>query len=65
MFGGGVPPEEVWIDDIDVALLVQQLRDFVDQVLSHDVIVQLLGFTNFEKHRLELFWNTQNESGMN
>ena len=46
MFGGWIPPEEIGIDHIDVASFVERLRDFVDQVLTHDVIVQLLGSAN-------------------
>ena len=43
MFGGGVPPKEVGVDHIDVASFVQRLLDFVEEVLTHDVIVELLG----------------------
>ena len=45
MFGGGVPPEEVRVDHVDVASSVQWLRD---EVLKHDVIVQLLCTTDVE-----------------
>ena len=48
MFGGRVPPEEVRVDYIDITSLVQWLRDFIDQVLTHDVIVQLLATTDVE-----------------
>ena len=48
MFGGGVPPEKVRVDFIDIASLVQLLRDFIDQVLTHDVIAQLLSTTDVE-----------------
>ena len=41
MTRSGVSLEEIEIDHIDVALFVQRLRDFVQQVLTHDVIVQL------------------------
>ena len=43
MFGGGVSVEEVGVDYMDVASFVERLRDLVDQVLTHDVIVKLLG----------------------
>ena len=46
MFGGGVPPEEIGIDHVDVASFVERLRDFVDQVLTRDIRVQLLGSAN-------------------
>ena len=48
MFGGGIPPEEIGIDHIDVASFVERLRDLIDQVLTHDVIVQLLGSANVQ-----------------
>ena len=48
MFGGGVSPEEIGVDYIDVVLFVERLSDFVDQVLTHDVIVELLGSTYIE-----------------
>lgn len=57
MFGGGVPPEKVWIDHIDVAALVQLLRDFVEEFLTHDVIGELLGSRNIE---CESFHSTGN-----
>ena len=43
MLGSRVSPEEIRVDHIDVASFVERLGDFVDQVLTHDVIVQLLG----------------------
>ena len=48
MFGGGIPPEEIGVDFIDVASVVERLRDLIDQILTHDVIVQLLGSTNVQ-----------------
>ena len=48
MLGGGVSPEEIGVDYIDVASFVERLSDFVDQVLTHDVIVELLGSTYIE-----------------
>ena len=48
MLGGGVSPEEIGVGYIDVASFVERLSDFVDQVLTHDVIVELLGSTYIE-----------------
>ena len=39
MFGGGIPPEEIGIDYIDVASFVERLCDLIDQILTYDVIV--------------------------
>ena len=48
MFGGGVSPEEVRVDDVDVALFVKRSGDFVEEILSHDIIVELPGATDIE-----------------
>lgn len=48
MLGGEVSPEEIGVDYIDVASFVERLSDFVDQVLMHDVIVELPGSTYIE-----------------
>ena len=48
MFGGEISPEEVRVDHIDVASSIQWLCDFIDEVLTHDVIVQLLCTTDVE-----------------
>ena len=39
MFGGGVSPEEVGVDNVDIAsfIILERLCDFVDEILSHDV----------------------------
>ena len=42
MFGGGIPPEEIGVDHIDVASFVEGLCNLIDQILMHDVIVKLL-----------------------
>ena len=42
MFSGGIPPEEIGVDHIDVASFVEGLCDLIDQILMHDVIVKLL-----------------------
>ena len=42
-FGGWVSVEEVGVDDRDVASFVERLCDLVDQILTHDVIVELPG----------------------
>ena len=47
MLDGGVSPEEIGVDYIDVGSFVERLSDFVDQVLTHD-IVELLGSTYIE-----------------
>ena len=49
MFGGGIPPEEIRVDHIDVASFVKRLSDLIDQVLMYDVVVQLLGFANVQR----------------
>ena len=48
MLGGRVSPEEIGVDYIDVASFIERLRDFVDQVLTHGIIVELLGSTYIE-----------------
>ena len=48
MFGGGVSPEEVRVDDVDVASFVERSGDFVEEILSHDVIVELSGAPDIE-----------------
>ena len=42
MLGGGVTPEEVGVDHIDVASFVKRMLDLVEEVLTHDFIVKLL-----------------------
>ena len=41
MFGGGISPEEVRVDDLNVASFVERVGDFVEEILLHDVIVEL------------------------
>jgi len=41
LFGGWVSVEEVRVDDGDVTAFLERLCDFVEEVLSHDVIVEL------------------------
>ena len=48
VFGGGIPPEEIGVDDINVTSFVERLGDLIDQVLTHDVIVELMGATNVQ-----------------
>ena len=43
MFGGWIPPQEVGVYLIDVTSLVERLCHLIDQILTHDVIVKLLG----------------------
>ena len=44
----GGSPEEIGVDYIDVASFIERLSDFVDQILVHDAIVELLGSTYIE-----------------
>ena len=46
VFGGGIPPKEVGVDDINVTSFVERLGDLIDQILTHDVIIELMGSTN-------------------
>ena len=48
MFGGGIPPKEIGVDDINVTSFVERLGDLIDQVLTHDVIVELMGSTDVQ-----------------
>ena len=48
MFGGGVSPEEVRVDDVDVASFIERSGDFVEEILSHHVIVELPGAADIE-----------------
>ena len=48
MFGGWVSPEEVRVDHVNVASFVERVCDFVNEVLTHDIIVELLGPTELE-----------------
>ena len=48
MLSGWVSPKEIRVDHIDVASFVERVRDLVDQVLTHDVIVQLLSAANVQ-----------------
>ena len=48
MLGGGVSPEEIGVDHIDVASFVERLCDLIDQILTHDVIVKSLGSANMQ-----------------
>jgi len=42
VFGGGVSPEEVGVDDIDIpSFILERLCEFVEEILSRDVIIQL------------------------
>ena len=48
MLGGGVSPEEIGVDHIDVPSFVQRLNDLIDQVLTQDVMVELAGSSYIE-----------------
>ena len=43
-----IPPEEIRVDHIDVVSFVQRLRYLIDQFLTHDVTVHLLGSANVQ-----------------
>ena len=40
--------EEIGIDDVNVSALVKRIRQLVQKVLTHDVVVKLLLTTNIE-----------------
>ena len=48
MLSSGMPPEEIRVDHIDVTSFIERLSDLIDQVLTHDVIIQLLGSTDVQ-----------------
>ena len=48
MLGGWVSPEEIRVDHIDVASFVERVCDLIDQVLAHDIIVELLRSADVE-----------------
>ena len=54
MFGGRVSPEEVRVDDVDVASFVERSGDFVEEILSHDIIVELPGAPDIEGRASDL-----------
>ena len=41
IFGGRVSPEEVRVDNVDVVSFVERSVDFVEEILLHEVIVEL------------------------
>ena len=54
MFRGRVSPEEVRVDNINVALFIERSGDFVEEILSHDGIVELPGATDIEGEASDL-----------
>ena len=40
--------EEIGIDDVDVSAFVKRIRQLLQKVLTHDVVVKLLLITNIE-----------------
>lgn len=40
--------EEIGIDDVDISAFVKRIRQFIQKVLAHDVVVKLLLTTNIE-----------------
>ena len=49
LFGGWVSVEEVGVDDRDVPSFVERIKNFVVEVLTHDVIVELSGSSHIER----------------
>ena len=49
LFGCWISVEEVGVDDDDVAAFLERLCDFVEEVLSHDPIVELSGASDVER----------------
>ena len=45
LFGGWVSVEEVGVDDRDVPSFVEGIKNFVVEVLTHDVIVKFTGLS--------------------
>jgi len=49
MFGGWVSIEEVRVDDMDVASsTILERFEFVEEILFHDVVIELLGSSYIE-----------------
>ena len=48
MLGGWVSPEEIEVHYGGVAPLVERMLDLINQVLTHDVVVELSGSTDIE-----------------
>ena len=48
LFGGWMSGEEIGIDDIDVSAFVKRICQFIQEVLTHDVVVELLLTANIE-----------------
>ena len=48
MFGSWVSPEEVRVDHVNVTSFVERVGDFIDEVLTHDIVVELLGPTDVQ-----------------
>ena len=48
LFGGRMSGEEIGIDDVDVSAFAKRIRQLLQKVLAHDVVVQLLLTTNIK-----------------
>ena len=48
LFGSRMSYEESGIDDVDVSVFVKRIRQFIQDVLTHDVVVELLLTANIE-----------------
>ena len=49
LFGGWVSVEEVGVDDRDVPSFIERIKNFIVEVLTHDVIVELSGSSHIER----------------
>ena len=49
VFGVRIPHEEIRVDDIDVAAFVLRVPDLVEEIVTHDVIVELSTSSNIER----------------
>ena len=48
MLGSGIPRKEIGVDDINVASFVERFGDLIDQILTHDVVIELMGSANVQ-----------------
>ena len=42
MFASGISPEEFGVDNINVLSFIERLGDLIDQILAHEVIIELM-----------------------
>ena len=48
-FGVGVTSEEIRVGDIDIAAFVLRVLDLIEEIIAHDVIIELLTSPNIER----------------